>query len=375
MPAHRMKAGSAGLGRWWAPALVVGALTACNAELDLDTLTSAVHNHWAVLSDSRPVADVLTDPEVPDDQKKRLERAMKMRAFAFDVLKLPYSHSYTRYTERRTAFVIWRLAATPELSLELENWCFVATGCLGAKPYFSEQAAQAEGRRLRALGWEVSVQGGVSYSTRGRFDWFMGDPLIGPMVRQPEGWLAASLFGELAHGVLHLDDDPEINESMAHTIGRLGSQQWLQAHGSSTARLAWEAYLDRQDAAAALTLQAHRRLQKLYDVPRPDGVSQAEFDTLVRQEKATVLAELRQQYAQVREGWGGSPELYRDLDQWVTQANNAALAALAAKERLAPAFERMFVLADGDWPRFIDSIGRLRSLSREQRHRMLASLM
>jgi predicted aminopeptidase len=106
------------------------------------------------------------------------------------------------------------------------------------------------------------------------------------------------------------------------------------------------------------TPQAHRRFEAL----RRRFGGQA-FDTLVRQEKATVLAELRQQYAQVREGWGGSPELYRDLDQWVTQANNAALAALAAKERLAPAFERMFVLADGDWPRFIDSIGRLRSLS------------
>lgn len=363
------------IGRWLGAALAVCALCACGTETDLGAISGAVRGHLATLNASRPVTELMTDPDVPAERKKRIELAMKMRAFAFDALKLPYSHGYTRYTELSAPFAIWRVAAAPELSLELENWCFVAAGCLGAKPYFSEQDALAEAQRLRELGWEVSVQGDVSYSTLGRFDWLVGDPLLGPMLRQPEGWLAASLFGELAHGVLHLDDDPGINDAMTRTIARLGSQQWLQVHGSTTARMAWDAHLERLGATAALALQAHQRLHKLYDIPLPAGMVQSEFDTLVREEKRAVMAEMRQQYAQVREGWGGSPDLYRDLDQWVANANNAALAALAAREQLAPAFERMLVLADGDWPRFIDSVRRLSSLTKEQRHRMLASLL
>jgi predicted aminopeptidase len=90
-----------------------------------------------------------------------------------------------------------------------------------------------------------------------------------------------------------------------------------------------------------------------------------------RERKATLLAAMRAEYAQIKATrWGG----FAGYDRWFEEANNASLAVLAAYFDLVPAFERLFDRAGGDFDRFYDEVRALAALPREQRRATLDAI-
>jgi predicted aminopeptidase len=323
----------------------------------------SVTGHLTLVRAARPIDAWLRDPATPEALRERLALAREIRRYAADALALPDNASYTRYADLGRAAAVYNVVAAPEFSLELKQWCFPVTGCVGYRGYFDEADAQAYAARL-AGELEVAVYPVPAYSTLGWTNWLGGDPLLNTFIAWPEGELARLLFHELAHQRLYVRDDTAFNESFATAVERLGGERWLRERASAEARRAYEQFRLRRQAFRALTARTRERLAALYDTP---GLP----DTERRARKAAIMAEFRAEYARLRERWGSWP----GYDRWVAQANNALFGAQSAYDDWVPAFEALFERQGRDFARFYAAAERLAQLAPGDRLAALQALM
>jgi predicted aminopeptidase len=318
--------------------------------------------HLRVMTAAKPVEDWLGDGRAPERLKARLALSQRIRNYAVAELKLPDNPSYRRYADLHRGAVVWNVVAAPAYSVSLKNWCFPVTGCVSYRGYFDEALARAEAGELGSEGYESNVYPVPAYSTLGWMNWAGGDPLLNTFIYYPEGELARLIFHELAHQVVYAKDDTMFNESFATSVERLGSARWLATQASDSARQEYAEFDRRRTQFRALALATRKRLQQIYESTRG-----AERDGL----KQGALKQFREQYAQLRAGWGNDPARYRGYDSWVERANNASFGAQAAYDELVPGFEALFVREGRDWARFYDAVKRLARLPRGERHQLL----
>jgi predicted aminopeptidase len=309
------------------------------------------------------VDDWLADTEAPASLKQRLALSKQMRDFSVQVLKLPDNPSYRAYADLQRPAAVWNVVAAPALSLQLKTWCYPVTGCVGYRGYFDKAQAEALGAQLRAEGWDVSVYGVPAYSTLGWTNWLGGDPLLNTFVGQSEGELARLIFHELAHQKLYVEDDTMFNESFATAVERIGTRLWLQQHGDDAARERYRQGQQRRQDFRELTARYRARLAAVYAGPRPPADQRAA--------KEALLAELRAEYAQLKQQrWGG----FAGYDAWFASVNNASLGVLAAYTDLADDFERLFVQQGSDFERFYARVAQIGALPKAQRHATLRAI-
>jgi predicted aminopeptidase len=336
---------------------LAGGLTGCCSSLGY--YAQSVQGHFAVLEAARPIPEVIADPAAAPPLKQRLVKAQRIRAYASSQLGLPDNDSYTRYADLKRPYVVWNVFATPELSLELKQWCYPIVGCAGYRGYFDKAAAEGAAEALRAEGYEVNVSGVPAYSTLG---WF-ADPVLNTFIGGSEGQLAGLLFHELAHQVVFVGGDTTFNESFATTVEREGVRRWLDSHGDAPAREAYAEFAQRRSQFLALLLKYRQLLQQNYDRTASDDDKRAR--------KRQLFAELKQEYAALKQSWGGFAGYDRFFAQDLT---NAHLAAVGAYNDRVPAFKALLAQSGGDFPTFYAEVKRLASLPMAQREAALERL-
>ena len=357
-------------------ASIAGAATILVASVCLTGCTNlgyywqSVSGHLAVVNAAKPISEWLDDSKTPDATKKRLELSQRIRAFASAELKLPDNPSYRRYADLQRRAVVTNVVAAPEYSLSLKTWCFPVAGCVGYRGYYNEADAKAEAASLKAQGLEVSVYGVPAYSTLGYMNWAGGDPLLSTFIHYPEGELARLVFHELSHQVLYVKDDTMFNESFATAVERIGGKRWLQQHGSEAAQKEYAEFDVRRTQFRALTLRTRARLAEIYlQKPLESQTNSAQAATnIIAIDKQKVMQQLRDDYAQIKQNWGG----YAGYDNWIANANNASLGAQASYDELVPQFEALFEKQGKDWQKFYDAAKALVPLPRDERRAALA---
>ena len=321
--------------------------------------------HLKIMSAAKPVEEWLGDVEAPERLKNRLALSQRIRQYAVRELKLPDNASYHRYADLHRTAAVWNVVVAPPYSLTLKRWCFPVAGCVTYRGYFDEARARADAALFTSQGDEASVYPVPAYSTLGWMNWAGGDPLLNTFIYYPDGELARLLFHELAHQVVYAKDDTPFNESFATAVERIGVVRWLDNEASPAAREDYAQYDGRRRRFRALALATRKRLETIYS--QNEGVQREQL-------KQAALQEFRQQYALLREGWGGDPARWRGYDRWVQQANNASFGAQAAYDELVPGFEALFEREGRDWNRFYDAVRRLAAVPKDERHRMLNDL-
>ena len=312
----------------------------------------SVGGHLAIVHAARPVPDWLAEPDLDPTLRARLELSQRMRDFAVTELKEPDNASYRRYADLHRGAALWNVVAAPELSLQLQTWCYLVVGCVGYRGYYAQAEAQAYGEALRGQGLEVSVYGVPAYSTLGKLPFaIFADPLLNTFIDYPEGALARLIFHELAHQIAFAPGDTVFNESFATAVERIGGGRWLTEHASAQAREDYARYEGRQHDFRALTLRYRERLEAVYAGPGTESEKRAA--------KAATLQSLRADYETLkRERWAG----YSGYDGWFARANNASFAVLAAYNQLVPNFERLYEREGRDWTAFYAEVRRLAAL-------------
>lgn len=312
----------------------------------------AVNGQLDVYSRTRPIAEVIADPQTDPALKEKLAAVLRIREYAIRDLGLPDNDSYRVYANLDRPYALWNVFATPEFSLKPTEWCFLISGCVAYRGYFSRRPAEAFAASLRAAGDDVYVGGVAAYSTLG---WFR-DPVLNTIIDRPLPEIAGLVFHELAHQQLYVRGDTAFNESFAMTVELEGVRRWLQANGREDDYMKYEARVARRQDFVTLVLKHRDRLEALYE----SGAGVAEK----RAGKAQIFAELRAEYEQLKTAWNG----YSGYDGWFAQdLNNAHLVSLGMYHRHIPAFQAMLTRHQGDLAAFyraVTELGRLPTIER-----------
>jgi predicted aminopeptidase len=346
------------------PALALAGALLLTGCADLGYYWQSASGHIGIMRAAKPVPEWLADPAVSAPLKAKLELTQRIRRFAVTELGLPDNRSYKSYADLHRAAAVWNVVAAPPYSLTLKSWCFPVAGCVGYRGYYDEAAAKAEAEALRVLDMEVAVYPVPAYSTLGWMNWAGGDPLLSTFIGYPEGELARIVFHELAHQVLYVPGDTVFNESYATAVERIGGALWLQREAGEPARREYAQFDGQRQEFRALTLNTRRALTQVYESPQ----AKAKDWPAVEAMKKAAMADFRERYARLREGWSGRPR-QGAYDAWVARANNAAFGAQGAYDDLVPSFEALFEHEGRSWPRFYTEVRRIAALPTTEERR------
>jgi len=281
---------------------------------------------------------------------------LEVRHFAEAELHLPVGKSYTSYVELGREHVVWNVFAAPEFSLQAKSWCYPFVGCANYRGYFAKEDAEQFAEQLEEQHNDVYVAGIDAYSTLGWFD----DPVLSTIASYPPPLLASVLFHELAHKLLYVKGDSAFNEGFATVVEQVGLERWLKEQGKPELRDEAKLRHHRKLAFVALVIQTRNRLEVLY----ASGISPDEMRT----EKRNTFEQLRTQYRQLRESWGG----YAGYDDWFEEPlNNAKLDSVAIYHDYVPALLSLLDAKHGDLPTFYEACRELARAPAEERKRAL----
>ncbi len=348
-----------------AVAVAVGIAISLGACSSVGYYSQSVGGHLDVLRAARPIDDWLADPATPDALRARLEKVRTMRRFAADALALPDNRSYTTYADVKRPYVVWNVFATPELSLQLRQWCFPVVGCVSYRGYYDKRDADLYASALRDQGDDVYVGGVPAYSTLG----YTADPVLSTFIGFPEGEVARLIFHELAHQVVYVKGDSTFNESFAVAVEEEGVRRWFSIEGANgtAAAKAYRDLLARKRSFVAL-LERHRRaLEVAY-------ASAATVDAK-RAAKVASFAALHADYEAMKVDRSSAMFGFTGYDRYFAQAlNNANLAAVATYTQRVPAFAKLLADEGGDLPHFYRAVRELASAPIDVRNAKLDRL-
>lgn len=334
--------------------LSISLLQGCTS---LSYYSQSVRGQMEIFANRQAINQVLENRQTGEALRQKLVLIKKILNFAETQLRLNAHGSYRDYVDLERPYVIWNIFATPELSLQAVQWCYLVVGCLSYRGYFDKQQALEFAGELKAKGLDVYLGGVSAYSTLG---WFR-DPIINTMLNRAEHELARLLFHELAHQKLYIKNDTDFNEAFADAVAIIGTERWLstqQASLQKSIRLEQE----RERQFTALVLSTRERLMSLYAAKVPEEEK--------RQQKKRSIAELRNAYFQLRSSWGD----YNVYDRWMnTDINNAKLSAVATYQNLVPDFLAVYNKLNEDLDMFYTLIAKLGECDKATRHELLSS--
>jgi predicted aminopeptidase len=340
-------------------ALVLAALVIAGCT-NVPYYLQSVRGQLEVWSRQQDIQKLIDTPQTPDPLREKLRTVLTVRAFASSELALPRNASYRSYANLQRQYVVWNVFAAPEFSIQPRQWCFVFAGCVNYRGYFLKVDAEEFAAGLAPEGYDVFVGGVPAYSTLGYFP----DPVLNTFIGYPTPNLARLVFHELAHQVVYVRDDSEFNESFAVTVEQEGVRRWLDRYGSEQDRVTSALIAQRRTQFVNLIEIYRQRLDALYK----SGLPREEM----RVRKAALFAELEDDYAKLKQSWGG----FAGFDRWFEgKPNNALLASIAIYTQKVPAFEALLAREGRDLERFYVEVKAIARLRKPERTAALERLM
>lgn len=322
-------------------------------------LLQSVKGQWSLMSRAKPIDDVLEQATEPKNVRDQLTKVVGLREFAVNSLHLPDTGSYRKYADLGRPYALWNLVVAPELSLELNQWCFPIAGCVTYRGYFDEKSARNLAHNFSIQGFDVDVYGVQAYSTLNWFD----DPVLNTFLNDDEIGLASLLFHEMAHQVIYVQNDTAFNESFAKTVEIEGLRRWLQGSGSHDL---WQQSLQREEHSATfnrLLANVRAALSRIYESALDNDQK--------RSAKKAVLQQAFDDYEALKKSWNG----YDGYDPWMQRGlNNARLSSIATYYDLVPAFQTLLRHVDSDLQKFYSEVKALGALPENERLAKLKSL-
>ncbi len=334
---------------------IVSTVSGCGS---LSYYAQSVNGQLEILQKRQPIDTLIKNNGMPPDTLAQLALVRQIRGFAINKLGLPDNNSYLDYVDLERDFVVWNVFATPELSLQSRQWCYLIVGCLGYRGYFSEEAAYTLARELENQGYDVFVGGVSAYSTLG---WF-ADPVLNTMLHRGDAYLAKVMFHELAHQKIYIKNDTEINEAFADTVADVGMRRWLAQNNSPLSYEKFEKNQALEDEFVELVLRYRNQLDSLYksDIPDPEK----------RLNKSAILEKMINEYKQINSGLNGRAR----YDAWfATGLNNAKLMAVVTYRKYLTGFKKILLAVDDNLETFYHLAEQLRHCTHEQRRNILLS--
>lgn len=180
------------------------------------------HEQLKLLRSRRPIAEVLNDPAVAAETKRKLSLSLEVREYVIHDLGFKETENYKTYVALDRPFVTWVAVASPKNRVEAFKWKFPIVGELPYKGYFSRAEAEAEAKKMDPQVYDIYVRGVSAYSTLG---WF-NDPILSTMIRGDDFDLVNLVIHESAHATLFIKGEADFNERLATFLGNHGTLEF-----------------------------------------------------------------------------------------------------------------------------------------------------
>lgn len=316
----------------------------------------AASGQWDVLRKRQALQDVIDNPATSAQLAQRLALVNRARDFSIAELGLPDNNSYRSYAALDRDYVVWNVFAAPEFDLQAKHWCFPVAGCVNYRGYFSKNKAVRAAERLSRQGYDAAVGGVVAYSTLGHFD----DPILSTMLRWDDVSLVATLFHELAHQVVYVQDDSAFNESFASAVEEISITRWLKAEGHSEQIKQFEDNRALRNRLATHIAQARASLAVVY-------ASDFDIDAMRERKK-----DLMQALAALLDGELAAAG--RTSSAWLNkELNNARLISSSLYDGYLPSFRALYVTCSEEIRCFYNAAESLAELDKVERDEVLST--
>lgn len=299
----------------------------------------SAYNHLSMMSKRVPIDQALKDPNLPPENRAKLEAAKAAHEFALRDMHLKETANYTTYIELGRPYVSWVVSAAPRWRLEHYEWSYPFVGKMPYKGYASEEDAREEQRELEARDLDTFLRGVSAYSTLG---WFK-DSVLSSMLRSPEHDLVNTVIHETTHTTIYIRNSSDFNERLAVFAGNKGTEQFYQAKegaDSPTVKKIKEENEDDRRFSEFIGPQL-KSLREWYEAlpesERDEAKRRERFKAIQEDFKKNVLPKM------TTKSYARFPEI---------ELNNARLLYYKTYMEDLSDFETLFSRVGGDWTRF-----------------------
>jgi predicted aminopeptidase len=199
-------------------------LVFCISGCQIDYILKSGYHQALLIKDQEPIKDYLKNPNIPEDQKKKLNLVLDVKNFAENELGLKKSSNYTTYVELDRKFVSYIVQVAYPFELKYHYWKFPIVGSVPYKGYFVEDDAKKEADSFAKDGYDTFVRGVRAYSTLG---WFR-DAVLSSMMGYEEDDLVNLIIHETTHTTLYIKSSADFNEQLATFIGNKGTELYYE---------------------------------------------------------------------------------------------------------------------------------------------------
>jgi predicted aminopeptidase len=223
---------------------------------------SQASGQLAIVWNTRPVEEVLKDPEVVDSVKQKINLIYEIKKFAFDSLGINRNDNYTTFYDQKGKPILWVVTVCPPFEMKAHEWSFPFLGSFSYKGFFKYEKAKAYEKEFSVKGYDTDMGEVSAWSTLG----WLKDPILSSMLKRKPGSLANLIIHELTHGTLYVKSDIDFNENLASFVGDFGARKFLiQKYGKDSKEFSdYETGLRFNKEYSERILTWARKLDSLY---------------------------------------------------------------------------------------------------------------
>ncbi len=343
--------------------LILGAVFFLSSCSELGFYWQAASGHLELLNHKQDIQELLESPETSAELKRKLKLVESVRTFASGNMGLPDNAAYTAYVELGRPFVTMVVTAAQPLELKAQQWCYWFVGCQEYRGYFDEADAEAFALEMKEQKLDVSVGGVSAYSTLGWLNksWlpnYFSDPVLSTFLLKHDAELIATLIHEMAHQIVHVNNDTAFNESFAVFVEQEGLRQFLDVAENSTViagkvEKTYQWYLSASKDRRLFRELVNTTFEKMESM-FAENIS----DTEKLQKKEQLFAELHENYENRKK------EIQvLSYDNWFDKKlNNSHLLGVQRYHSQVDKFARIFEENGQQWPQFFAAVRKLSKL-------------
>jgi len=319
------------------PALL--AIFLLNSGCQLGYIVDSGYNQMRLLAKKRRFENVLKDPHVDEETKRKIRLVQEAKNFAEQRVGLAKTSSYESFVVLDDKYVTYALSAAYKDRLEPYMWKFPIVGEVPYKGFFKKEKAFHEQDELKSKGLDTYVRGVSAYSTLG---WF-ADPLLSSMTAYQDEDLVETIFHETTHATVYIKSNADFNERLATFVGLKGMEEF---------------YLEKEGPGSKKVLNGKQEQEDTKIFSEWLGVVLKELDEFYKKSHADLEKERQAQFRLIHERFKKEclPRLKTDAYAGFAESeiNNAVLIANKTYFMDLDLFEKAFEKQGRDWKKFIE---------------------
>ncbi len=268
--------------------LIISILVISNFELIIYGLRQG-KGQLNILLNTVSVEKALENENIPDSLKSRLLLIREVKQYAEEKYNMKRTDNYTTIYDQKGQNILWNVTGCKPFSFEPYYWKFPIVGKVSYKGFFDLELAKKEQKRLIEMGYDTRIRPVGAWSTLG---WFK-DPIMSNMLFRSEGDLIETIFHELTHTTIFVEDSVDFNENLASFVGFHATIEFLiDKYGVNSSNLQ-DFINDHHDEQAFRThfIKGKEALDSLYKSFKSD-LEQVEKEKLKNQIIADIINNL-----------------------------------------------------------------------------------